>query len=69
MDNKNKKPAPIGQYSNMAFQLAASIGFCTYLGVQLDKYFQNMAIPYYTVFFGLFGVLGGLYLAIKDFIK
>ena len=68
MEDKKKKPSPIGQYSNMAFQLAASIGICAYAGVQLDKHFQT-ATPYYTVFLSLFGVLGGLYLAIKDFIK
>ncbi len=68
MEKPNKKSNTAAQYSNMAFQLAASIGFCTYLGTKLDAYFQNIT-PYYTVFLGLFGVLAGLYLAIKDFIK
>ena len=66
-DKKDKKTTPVGQYSNMAFQLAASIGLCTFVGHWLDQHYQ-CSTPYCTIVGSLIGVLGGLYLAIKDFL-
>lgn len=54
------------KYSGMAFQMAASILLCAFLGQWLDGYFETGQIL--TIVLTLFGVFGGLYLALKDFL-
>ena len=55
------------KYAGMATQLAVSIGACALLGRYLDGRFETN--PILTVVLSLFGVFGGLYVALKDFIR
>lgn len=55
------------KYAGMATQLAVSIGACALLGRYLDGQFDMS--PILTVSLSLFGVFGGLYIALKDFIN
>lgn len=55
------------KYAGMATQLAISITVCALLGRYLDGRFETGSLL--TVVLSLFGVFGGLYLALKDFIK
>lgn len=48
----------------MTTQLAVSIGVCAAIGIYLDGYFETK--PILTVVLSLFGVFGGLYIALKD---
>ena len=55
------------KYAGMATQLAVSITVCALLGRYLDGRFDTGSLL--TVVLSLFGVFGGLYLALKDFIN
>lgn len=52
------------KYAGMTTQLAVSIGVCAAIGIYLDGYFNTK--PILTVVLALFGVFGGLYIALKD---
>jgi F0F1-type ATP synthase assembly protein I len=52
----------------MAFQMIAVILIGTWGGVQLDK-LTGTGIPVFTIILSLLGVFGGIYLAVKDFLK
>ena len=56
------------KYSNMAFQMAITIGLFVFVGYELDKYFA-LKQPICTIVFSLLGVALALYSVIKDFIK
>lgn len=55
------------KYTSIGFQMAATIGGCTWIGVALDDHFQKENL--YTVIFSLTGVFTGIYLGIKGLLK
>jgi F0F1-type ATP synthase assembly protein I len=54
------------KYSGMAFQMIGVLLIFVFAGVYLDGWLETS--PLLTVIMSLFGVAGGLYLALKDFI-
>ena len=56
------------QYTGMAIQMLVPIIVGFFAGMKLDTYLKNK-LPIFTLILGLTGVAGGIYLAIKDFIK
>lgn len=54
------------KYTGIAGQLLGTIGICVFLGIWLDGHFATT--PLLTVVLSLVGVIGGLYVAIKDFL-
>lgn len=64
----DKKPVNNAlKYTGLGFQMLASIGISVFLGIKLDQWLHTHQI--FTVILSLVGVVGGIYLAIKDFIK
>ena len=55
------------KYSAIAFQMLTAILLFTWSGVELDKWLETA--PAFTATLSLIGVIAGIYLAIKDFIK
>jgi F0F1-type ATP synthase assembly protein I len=55
------------KYTGLAFQMLAVIGLGVFAGIQLDRYFRTPDI--FTVILSLLGVVTGIYLAIRDFIR
>ncbi len=64
----NNNPYGALKYSGMAFKILACILLGFWGGTKLDAYF-NLKIPVFTLVLGLLGVVSGIYLSIKDFIK
>ena len=56
------------QYTGIAVQMLVPILIGFLGGRKLDSYLQNKT-PVFTLVFGLSGIVIGIYLAIKDFIK
>jgi F0F1-type ATP synthase assembly protein I len=56
------------KYSSIVFQMGLVIGLFAWGGQKLDGYFQTKK-PWFTIVLSLLGIAGGLYLALKDFIK
>jgi ATP synthase protein I len=54
------------KYSGLAMQLIVTILVFTFLGQYLDG--QLGTDPWLTVVFSLIGVVGGLYLSLRDFL-
>jgi hypothetical protein len=52
----------------MGFQIGACICLGFFGGIKLDEFMGNK-IPVFTLLLGLAGVVGGVYLSIKDFLK
>ena len=48
--------------------MIAIILIATWCGIKLDKLF-GLNTPVFTIIFALIGVFGGIYTAVKDFIK
>lgn len=65
-EQKNKANAFI-KYTSIGFQMATTIGVCTWIGVALDDHFQKENL--FTVIFSLTGVFAGIYLGIKGLLK
>ena len=64
----NKQPLnAYARYSNMAFQMVAIIGICTYGGYHLDKWIHTL--PLFTILLSLGGVAIAIYVSIKDVIN
>lgn len=55
------------KYTSIGFQMATTIGVCTWIGVALDDHFQKENL--FTVIFSLTGVFAGIYLGIKGLLK
>ena len=64
----NKPEKSSLQYTGMAIQMLVPIIIGFFVGMKLDNYLQNK-LPIFTLILGLTGIAGGIYLAIKDFIK
>jgi len=58
----------LARYSGMAFQIAASIIICLFLGKWLDTKFP-MKFPLFTTVLTLLGVFLGVYLVVRDLLK
>jgi F0F1-type ATP synthase assembly protein I len=58
----------IARYSGMAFQIAASIIICLFLGKWLDSKFP-MKFPLFTTVLTILGVFLGVYFVIRDLLK
>ncbi|MBK9283288.1 MAG: AtpZ/AtpI family protein [Sphingobacteriaceae bacterium] len=63
-----KQPNPYIKYSNIAVQMALTIGLSAWGGKKLDEHYQN-AKPICTILLSLFGITAAMYLVLKDFIK
>ncbi len=69
-----KKPSPVRKsniyirFSSIGIQMGAIIFLFTWLGVYLDDYFQNKT-PWLTIVLSLFGVIGSLFLIIREVLK
>lgn len=53
----------------MAFQIGACILLGFWGGMKLDAYLKFEKVPVFTLVLGLLGVVVGIYLSIKDFLK
>ena len=58
----------LARYSGMAFQIAAAIILCLFLGKWLDVKFP-MKFPVFTTVLTIFGVFLGVYFVIRDLLK
>lgn len=58
----------IARYSGMAFQIAASVIICLFLGKWLDSKFP-MKFPLFTTVLTILGVFLGVYFVIRDLLK
>ncbi|MBG0860845.1 MAG: AtpZ/AtpI family protein [Bacteroidales bacterium] len=56
------------KYSALALQMIVIIVVTTFSGVKLDELLK-LHTPVFTIILSLLGVFGGIYFAIKDFIK
>lgn len=55
------------KYTSLGFQMLITIGISVFLGIKLDQWLHTHQI--FTIILSLVGVVAGIYLAIKDFIK
>lgn len=53
----------------MAFQIGACIILGFWGGMKLDAYLGLVKVPVFTLVLGLLGVVVGIYISIKDFLK
>lgn len=68
MASKSSKPTNTAlKYTGIAFQMLAIIVFSVFIGIKLDGWLHTSDI--FTVVLSLMGVVVGIYIAIKDFIK
>ncbi|HXB40388.1 MAG TPA: AtpZ/AtpI family protein [Bacteroidia bacterium] len=71
----DKKPQPTNnpnsvlKYSGMAFQILACILLGFWGGMKLDEKLEFKQVPVFTLVLGLAGVVVGIYISIKDFLK
>ena len=56
------------RFSSVGIQMGAVIFLFTWLGVYLDDYFKNKT-PWLTIVFSLVGVIGSLFLIIREVTK
>lgn len=70
MEKKKEKSgfSKFARFSSVGIQMGAIIAFFTWLGTYLDTKYQTET-PWWTVGLSLFGVIGGLYLVIKEVVK
>jgi F0F1-type ATP synthase assembly protein I len=55
-------------YSGLGFQMAATIGIFTFIGLRIDEH-RNADTPIWTAILALFGVTASIYLVIKSVTK
>jgi Putative F0F1-ATPase subunit Ca2+/Mg2+ transporter len=53
----------------MAFQILACILLGFFGGMKLDAWLGFVKVPIFTLVLGLLGVVFGIYISIKDFLK
>jgi F0F1-type ATP synthase assembly protein I len=64
----DKKPVNNAlKYTSLGFQMLATIAISVFAGIKLDEWLHTHQI--FTIILSMIGVIGGIYLAIKDFIK
>lgn len=65
-DDEPRKPTNAAlKYSGLAFQMAAIIGVCVWLGMKLDAW-QQLKTPWFTLGLALFGVIGAMFRVIRE---
>lgn len=71
MDRKYKEPKrkfdDFIRYSNMAFEMAAIMGICTWLGWLIDGWL-NLEFPVFLLVFMVLSVVGAIYNSIRKFL-
>lgn len=67
-ENSRQSLNALARYSGMAFQIAASIVICLFLGKWLDSKFP-MKFPVFTTTLTILGVFLGVYFVIRDLLK
>lgn len=69
-ETKNKKAfSDFAKYSALGFQMIAIIVIGIVGGIKLDKWFDSMEFPLFTMLLSILSVIFATYYAIKDFIK
>lgn len=71
MNQKNKfheSSTSYLKYTGMAFQMLAVIIIFVFGGIKLDEYLHTK-FPFFTLGLSLIGVILGIYVGIKDFVK
>lgn len=53
----------------MAFQIGACIVIGFFGGMKVDEWIGLKKVPVFTLLLGLTGVVAGIYISIKDFLK
>jgi F0F1-type ATP synthase assembly protein I len=66
---RDNNPNSILKYSGMAFQIGACIILGFFGGRKLDAYLGMAKVPVFTLVFGLLGVVLGIWISIRDFLK
>ncbi len=60
------KPAnAVAKYAGVAFQMLAMIAVCVWAGMKLDQW-QGLKTPWFTLGLALLGVVGAMYLVIRQ---
>ena len=67
-ESKRQSLNAIARYSGMAFQIAATIIICLFLGKWLDAKVP-LKFPVFTTVFTILGVFLGVYFVIRDLLK
>lgn len=67
-ENNKRSLNAFARYSGMAFQIAASIVLCLFLGKWIDSKFP-MKFPVFTTALTILGVFLGVYFVISDLLK
>ena len=67
-ENNKRSLNAFARYSGMAFQIAATIIICLFLGKWIDSKFP-MKFPVFTTSFTILGVFLGVYFVIRDLLK
>jgi len=67
-ENPNQSLNALARYSGMAFQIAATIIVCLFLGKWLDKVL-SLKFPAFTVSLTIIGVFLGVYFVIRELLK
>jgi hypothetical protein len=62
-------PNSVLKYSGMAFQILACILLGFWGGMKLDEKLEFKQVPVFTLVLGLAGVVVGIYISVKDFLK
>jgi F0F1-type ATP synthase assembly protein I len=70
LNNKPKKPPynEFAEYSQLAYQIIATLLICFFAGHFLDKYF-SIKQPWFTLTLSVIGVIASIYLLIKKVTK
>ena len=64
-DSEGQAYANYAKYTGMAFQMMAIIGLCSFIGYQIDKYFQHQ-LQWATALGGVIGVCASIYQTIRQ---
>lgn len=67
-ENNRQSLNAFARYSGMAFQIAAAIVICLFLGKWMDSEFP-MKFPLFTTIFTILGVFLGVFFVMRDLLK
>lgn len=65
LEDEKKALTSYAKYTGVAFQMMAIIGLCSFIGYQIDKYFQHQ-IQWATALGGVIGVCASIYQTIRQ---
>ena len=66
-NNRKKNPNNFIKYSNMGFQIGATIFAGVFGGLKLDEW-CNTGFPVFTLILSIISFFAAIYIAIKDFL-